>query len=277
MRIAKYLVSFFVLLSVIGVRAVSAAPESEQQVEEQPGTISGKILIKGDGPLAWGEIMLYSAAAGLPPRPEKYDRTPDFTRVIDSEGFFRITVPPGTYYLGAVKRMTGDRVGTPQVGDYSLLQVDDKGKLKEYVVKAGASLDVGSITEARKLEPKDFVRRGRTTGITGQITDAEGNPVQNAFVLAYINPEMRGKPLFISARSDKNGRYLLRLAPGNYFLRARSEVTSGPPEPGDIVGYYGEGTPEAVVVKDGVVQDGVNFIVILFGGRGPQPGRLAPQ
>ncbi len=203
--------------------------------------------------------------------PNKYDRTPDFSRGTDGEGRFRISLPAGRYYLGAVKRMSGDRFGVPQVGDYVLLQHDEKGLLKQYWVRSGDVLDVGSIAGATPVRAQDLAKRSAKTAITGVVVDTNGAPVGNAVVIAYVDPSVKGKPLFISESSKKDGKYLLRLTPGTYYLRARNNLTGGPPEPGQIVGYYGEGEPAPVEVKEGETVRDIDFTDILFEGRGPRP------
>jgi len=44
---------------------------------------------------------------------------------------------------------------------------------------------------------------------------------------------------------------------------------SGPPQEGQIVGYYGEGDAVPVAVKEGERKKGTNINVVLFPGRGP--------
>ncbi len=46
----------------------STGPEAAADVKT--GTVAGRILVKGGGPLSWGEVMLYDASAGPPPMPE---------------------------------------------------------------------------------------------------------------------------------------------------------------------------------------------------------------
>ena len=215
--------------------------------------------------------MLYDVALGPPPMPNKYDRTPDITRSTDGDGNFSVSLPPGKYYLSVVKRMSGDRFGVPQVGDYALLQTDPKGRLKEYVIKAGAVLNAGTIAGVVPIRPHDIAKRATKTAIAGVVFDTNGTPVENAVVIAYLDPSVKGKPLFISERSGKEGKYILRLTAGTYYLRVRNNLTGGSPEPGQIVGYYGEGEPAPVEVKDGEIVKDIDFTVILFEGRGPRP------
>jgi hypothetical protein len=104
------------------------------------------------------------------------------------------------------------------------------------------------------------------------IIDGGGNPVPDAVVVAFLQPAVQTKPLFVSEKTGKDGKYVLRVTPGTYYLRVRNAFASGPPEPGQIVGYYGEGQPAPVTIKEGEVLKDIHFRVILFPGRGPFSG-----
>jgi hypothetical protein len=273
----KFMFSFFSFVIITSLFSIaSAGPEREAAKGVKTGVISGRILTKDAAPLAWGEVMLYDASAGPPPMPDQYERTPDISRSSDADGRFKIDLPPGKYYLGAIKRMSNERFGPPQEGDYVFRHADEKGKPKEYVIKAGSLLDVGTISGAVPVRAQDLVKRAITTGMEGVVIDTDGRPIDDAVVLAFVNPSFKGKPLFISDKTGKDGKYILRLTEGTFYLRVRNSFTSGPPEPGQIVGYYGDGTPAPVTVKAGEVQKGIDFRVILFGGRGPR-NDMIPQ
>lgn len=236
------------------------------------GVITGKILIKDSGPLSGGQVIFFNAAAGPPPEAEKYDRTPEFVRDIDAEGRFNVELPPGTYYLGASRKASGEPIGPPQEGDYVWRSLDSSGKPKAHIIKAGERLDIGTVAEAVPLKAGSLRDRAITTAIEGAVLDMDGKPVSGAVVVAFADPSLKGKPLFVSERTDENGKYLLRISAGTYYIRARNEFASGPPEPGQIVGFYGEGTPAPVTIRDGERLKDMNFKVILFPGRGPFSG-----
>ncbi|MBW2451196.1 MAG: carboxypeptidase regulatory-like domain-containing protein, partial [Deltaproteobacteria bacterium] len=74
-------------------------------------------------------------------------------------------------------------------------------------------------------------------GIGGRVTDRNGQPMSGAFVYAYRNAKsnLRG-PADFEARVDDQGRFLLDLVEGEYYLVARMRQTgadAGPPNPGD--------------------------------------------
>lgn len=79
-------------------------------------------------------------------------------------------------------------------------------------------------------------------------------------VFAFSTPTMVGRPLFVSERSDRDGKYLLRThRGGNYYLRARANHGGGPPAADEVMGIYKDGKP--VVIKTGQLRKGVNISV----------------
>jgi hypothetical protein len=263
----KYLFLFFLFIMTFPVHAASAETAPSAGTIPEKGSITGKIMIKDAGPLADGQVMFYNAASGPPPSPDKYERTPDHVRELDAEGVFDVELPAGRYFLGAAKRKSGERMGPPQAGDLVWRSVDGAGKPKEYVIEPGKRLDIGTITEAAPL--KASARLVVTTAFEGIVTDAMGVPVRDAVVVAFLRPAVQTKPVFVSKKTGKDGKYVLPVTPGTYYLRVRNAFASGPPEPGQIVGYYGEGQPAPVTVTEGQILKGVHFRVILFPGRGP--------
>ena len=253
----------FLLLSI-----AFAAEERPPAAEVKTGAITGTIMITGAGPLKDGQVMLYDAAAGPPPMPFKYERTPDIAKELDAEGRFKVELPPGKYYLGAIKRLSNERIGPPQTGDYVFRSLDEKGNPKEYLVQSGIVLDIGTVSAA-PLKPERLLSHAVTTSIEGFVKGKGGKPVADAVVAAFVTPAMQGKPLFVSEKTGKDGKYVLRVPPGTYYLRARNVFASGPPQEGQIVGYYGEGDAVPVAVKEGERKKGTNINVVLFPGRGP--------
>ncbi len=150
--------------------------------------------------------------------------------------------------------------------------LDEKGKPKEYHVKAGTLLELGTITNAFQLKEEDLSKRRVTTAIKGVILDMQWNKVKDAVVAAFAKPTIGGRPLFVSDKTDEEGKYTLRLTEGTYYLRVRNSFAAGPPKPGQIVGYYGEGTPAPVFIEECEIKEGFDFQVIVFPGRGPFSG-----
>lgn len=99
------------------------------------------------------------------------------------------------------------------------------------------------------------------TGITGQVTDGQGNPAIGGYVYAYRNQRnnLRG-PADFEAQVDKQGHYFLDLVEGNYFLVARLRQTgadAGPPRVGDA---WALPARNPVTVRPGAITE-VDFVL----------------
>jgi len=236
--------------------------------EIKTGTITGQLMTKGGAPLSGGQAFFFNDASGPPPSAEKYWRIPDYVTRIDDQGKFSLDLPEGTYYLGAIKRVSGEKIGPPREGDYFFASMDDKGLPKSYLVKNGRKNDIGTISEAIPFQKSASKPGAEITAVEGTILDTEGKPVEGALVFAYTAPTMVGKPLFASERTGKDGHYTLRVYDnGNYYLRVRSVYGGGPPAIGDIIGVYGEKDPIAVSTRKGEKVQGVNILVKRFYGK----------
>lgn len=234
------------------------------------GRIMGTMMLHNGEPMANGSAFLFKDGSGPPPVPEKYWRVPDEIVAIDASGRFSAEVPDGTYYLGAIKRISGNELGAPNDGDYFLINRDEKGNPKPYLVKAGETTDVGTISSVHPFSRATYLKQEGITAIAGTVTDDKGKPVERALVFAFVTPTMVGKPLFVSERTGKNGEFFLRVDKGGtYYLKSREVYGGGAPKAGEIIGGYGERTPEPVTVETGKTVKGVDLRVIRFKGRGP--------
>jgi hypothetical protein len=156
----------------------------------------------------------------------------------------------------------------PQEGDFRYLDRDDKGVPRPYVLNDGDIVDVGTL-QADRFRKKDLPAQA-TTAIEGTITDLAGKPVENVMVLAFSASRKDKRPLFISDRSKKDGTYVLRIAEGAYYLRARDVYGGGQPRLGGFMGNYGEKEPVAVPVKNGEIVKGIDIKVFAVQVRAPQ-------
>ncbi len=274
----KHVLSCVAVLSICLIASSSFAEETAKETEPkiQKGTVTGRIMVKDtEGvALSWGQIMFYDILSGPPPNPEKYERTPDISRTLGADGSFSIEIPEGYYYIGAIKRMSGDKLGPPQEGDYVFRSLDEKGRPKLHKIKADDKLDIGTQAEAFQISEEEISHHRITTALEGVIVSTDWMPVEGAVVVAFTEPIIGRKPLFVSSKSDKDGKYVLPLIEGTYYLRVRNSFAAGPPEPGQIVGYYGEGVPKPVPIKDCEILKGIDFQVVVFRGRGPSPQRV---
>lgn len=238
--------------------------------EQNTCRVTGILMSKEGGPMAGGLIHFFNVETGPIPNPDKYWRVPDQIADINEKGEFTIELPAGKYYLGAIKRVSGKKeVGPPLKGDLFFISSDETGTPKVYHVKQGEETDIGTISEATPF--KGWAIKEDLTAIEGRILINE-EPVEGAFVFGYTAPRMFGKPDFVSDRTDKDGRYLLRVPEGgNYYLMARDLYGGGPPSEGAIMGVYGKDkTPTAVKVYKGESKKGIDINVLKFPGRGPR-------
>jgi len=261
--------------------------------ELQKGRISGKLMIKDSGPMADGLVHFFNAETGPIPDPDKYWRVPDFITDIKENGEFTTELNEGKYYIGAIKRISGKKeIGPPLIGDYFFISQDKDGTPKMYSVKKGEDISTGTISEA--IPFKGCVIKDKITAIEGRVLIDDGKPVEGALVFAYRSSAMSDRPEFVSDRTDKDGKFILRVYEGGpYYLRARDLYGGGPPAtggvigtyrketsthllppsppgPSGLVGIYGKETSTAIVVNTGEITKGIDINVVRFPGRGPK-------
>lgn len=227
--------------------------------------------------MAGGTVFLFAAEAGPPPVPERYWRVPDEVMTLDADGRFSIELIPGSYHVGGVKREKEQEIGPPRVGDHFLTSRDERGEPRSFTVRGGETTDIGSLGDAVPFDPALAGKREGVTGIEGTIVDPAGKPVPGALVFAYSNPDMSGKPLFVSERSGADGRYLLRVSEGGrYFLKVRDVYGGGPPAEGAVMGVYGDSVPQPLMVRTGALTPGADVRVVRFtrSGRAAGPALL---
>jgi hypothetical protein len=247
------------MMSIFFCSAVSAGDAPEGKT----GVITGRMVIKDVGPMMGGTVFFFDEADGPPPSATKYWRVPTEAFSVDNNAGFTAVLPEGKYYMGAIERLSGEPLGPPQEGDYFFISQDKKGKPKKYTVKKGITTDLGIITGAKPFKSATLVKKG-ITAIEGTILNEKGEPAEGMMVFAFTTPTMVGRPLFVSERSDKGGKYLLRLhRGGKYYLRARVNYGGGPPSADEVMGIYKDGKP--VTVKTGQLRKGINIPVVRVG------------
>lgn len=231
--------------------------------------MTGTFLIKPGLPMSGAMFYVYNLATGPAPSRDKYWRVPDHAEMLKEDGSFNIELPEGVYCIGAVQRVRGTtRIGPPENGDFFLLSFDEKGEPKKYQVKKGQILDIGKISGARQIR-SPFLIPG-TTAIEGIIQDIEGKPVEGAMAFAFPTPTIVGKPLFISERSCKAGKFVLRVPEGGtYYIKIRDDFGGGPPRAGKVLDGNKEEPMSQVTVKTGETANIGILKVKKFPGRGP--------
>lgn len=234
------------------------------------GVISGQIMIKVGEPMSGGFVFFFSETTRIPKslrEPAESLRIPEGVFPLDGDGKFTVEIPEGRYYLGAIKKTRNSqmRMGPPEEGDFFLMGQDAKGNQILYTVTEGKKTDIGLVSGALLVKKDTFAASG-STSIAGLVLDDKGKPVEGVLVLAFLEQSMEGRPLFISDRTGKDGKYQLKVYAGKYYLRARENTSSGPPEKGDLMGVYS--ATESVAVKAGEALKDITIFVRKFPGRG---------
>lgn len=233
----------------------------------RPGTICGHLMMSPGVPMGDAMLFVYNLASGPVPSHYKYWRVPNLAEAVEVDGRFCVELQPGEYCIAAVKRHGPPRIGPPEDGDSILLDMDEMGTPKRHAIGSGETLDLGMLYGARPF----LVNHGRqgVTGIEGTIQHANGKPVEDAVVFAFLTPNVIGKPLFVSDRSLRDGRFLLRLPEGGtYYLKIRQALGGGPPGAGEILDGNREESLHPVDVKTGEITRGVVLKGKAFPGRG---------
>ena len=249
----KFLV-LSILFGVFVLPAIGCAGESGAV-----GIFTGRVLLKDGGkPLSGGAVLFYNKNLGPAPNPEQYWRVPDEVSEVDQNGYFSIELKPGEYYITGIKRSDAGKVGPPLEGEAYFVKRSAAGKPELFQVKAGEKKDLGNMAEAtpyiRKYETKGI------SGIEGSIIDEQGQPVPNVFVFAFVDPEVKRFPLFVSDPSDAQGKFLLRVAgSGDYYLKVRDHHGGGRPAPGSMVGAYKAPQQDVVHVDSGKITRGITI------------------
>jgi len=234
------------------------------------GSISGRLTLNDGSPMAYAQVFIFNESSGAPPSFDRYWRVPDEVIQADGEGRFKAVLANGKYYLGAIKRKSGNEIGPLQDGDLFLPFYAD-GQPISYVIANGSSTDLGTVSGAEPFSKSILKSGDGITAISGAVTDSKGKPVENALVFAFTSSAMMGKPLFISEKTGKDGKYMLRVYQGgNYYLKIRNSYGGGTMKSGEIMGSYGEDDPVAVSVKTGAIVTGINITGMYFSGQGPK-------
>ncbi|HAM49458.1 MAG TPA: hypothetical protein DCP92_01690 [Nitrospiraceae bacterium] len=259
-------ISAMVLLCLLLYGTAFAAGQSKQS---DIGTVTGVIHIKGGGLMKGGTVFFFDEKAGPPPSATKYWRVPTYAFEIEDNAHFTVMLPEGDYYMGAIKRQSGQRLGPPHEGDYFFISQDEKGQPKKLRVSKDSKIDLGVLEEAVPFKRETLAQKG-ITSIQGTIYDENGRPMEGMLVFAFVNPSMFGRPLFVSELSDKLGHYELRLAgEGTFFLLSRTNYGGGPRSTDELLGVYKDSKP--VSVKSFTTTTGIDITVKKMGGATSQP------
>ncbi len=222
--------------------------------------ITGQIVSKLDGtPISGAYVNIYPNTLSNLLGPSQF-----ISRPTGSDGRFMMTAPPGTFYVVARKRMSGEPSGPLSPGDL----FSEHQRVITTVVDG--RLSVVDLTVAPVKAPMFFKKavaeQVTTTGIRGVLVDAAGKPVPGSFAVAYTDTDVKRLPDYASTLSDGEGRFVLYLPEaGNYYLGARVHAWDMP-HPGELYGKYGDDTPTAISVKKNEFVTDIKIVLTPFTG-----------
>jgi len=268
------------LFLATAVFADSEAPSIPTQTVSSPvmaSTISGKVMIRDNTPMAHGVVLLFNKSMGAPPDPYKYWRVPDLISGTDKAGEFSLKVPEGTYYLMVAQKKPDSEIGPPNEKEFVYFHGDAEGNPLPLVVTLDTKINLGVLTTSFEWSPELVQREQGITAVEGVVSDMDGKPVEKAVVFAYLTEDTKGKPAFVSDRTDKNGKYLLRVhGGGSYYLKVRSVIGGGKPQEGEFNNVTPEFEPVMVTLTKDKKLKGIALKVNRFSKQG-RKGPVNPK
>jgi hypothetical protein len=222
--------------------------------------ITGQIVSKLDGtPIIGAYVNIYPDTLSNLLGPSQFISSPT-----GNDGRFMMTTPPGTYYVVARKRMSGEPSGPLSPGDL----FSEHQRVITTVTEGRLSLVDLSVApvKAPMFFKKAMGEQETRTGIRGVLVDDLGKPVPGSFAVAYTDTDIKRLPDYASTLSDSQGRFVLYLPDaGEYYLGARVHAWDMP-HPGELYGKYGDETPIPVSVTKGQFVSEIKIILTPFTG-----------
>jgi len=102
------------------------------------GSVQGRLINKFYMPVHDVVLLFFKSETGPPPTTAW--RHPDVTRRAGANGWFKVELPQGHYYMGAIKSNNSEHPDRTK-----LLVLDGQNLLKKYGVANQGLLDLGSV------------------------------------------------------------------------------------------------------------------------------------
>jgi hypothetical protein len=204
--------------------------------EDAPGMgIEGVAAFRGD--FVAGVVVMAFADPG----PGSADVPVATAAPTDDSGRYILPVPPGSYYLLAVK--TAGKAWPLPVGAEGLFSyylgnpiIVEKGKM----TRVGFNLV--------RMSGEGDPLRGKGSGVSGQVL-FEDQPLGRSYVHVYRDGGTNFRGMGMAALpTGEEGLFRVKLPPGKYYLLTRKRLGGGiygPPGKNDYIGYY-HGNPVEV-------------------------------
>ncbi len=243
---------FFVLAFACGC----AQTRGEVVSSEAASGIKGQVFYADQGAAADVYVYAYNSPFNDLRVPTKLISAPS-----GPNGSYTLNLPPGSYYIVARKRTTGNPKGYLVRGDY-----EGKYPANPVTVPPGAYVDVNisiqQLLGAFLAAP--YLPTSGDTGVKGTIRDGKGRPVAGAYAMLYTDKEMVGMPAFLSRPTGKDGAYAIYLKePGTYYVAARMKF-GGLPRKGEPYGTYDKNAEHKVALVGREIADNVDVTLAPF-------------
>jgi hypothetical protein len=234
--------------------------------EEGRTGMRGRVTVRATGePLPGAYVNIYPETFSNLLGPSQFISSPT-----DENGEYFLPLPPGTFFVVARKRMSGEPTGPLAPGDF----FSEHQRIVTRVIQGRVALvDLPMVAMISPMFFKrEVVERETDTGMRGVLVDIEGRPVPGGFAMAYIDRDMQRLPDYASTLSDEQGRFTLYLPRGGTFYLAARIHAWDMPVPGEPYGKLGGESLEAVTVAGGSFVEGLQIVMAPFAGE-YRPGK----
>src|SRR5512135_1215267 len=238
----KISVGALLLLLAVSFTSGCAGTSASTARQSLDSGIKGQVLEENKGAAA--DVFVYAYDS-----PFNDLRVP--TKLISEasakDGTYTLKLAPGTYYIVARRRTSGDPKGYLVKGDY-----EGKYPQNPVTVKPGeftmVNISIAKLSGNFLLAP--YLPDTGTMGISGKVLDEAGKPAVGAYVLVYEDKEMIGLPKFLSKPTSKDGEYAVYLTkPGTYYVSARIKY-GGLPLKGEPYATYDKNPEHKVEIAE---------------------------
>ncbi len=163
----------------------------------------------------------------------------------DENGFFKINLEEGSYYL--IFRKKNEPFGPPKPGDYvSFLP------FFPVVIKKNQGYEVK--VELLKVTDKMQESLKKLCRISGYVKDEKGNILKGTYIVAYNRDELLGKPAYISSPVDERGYFELFVKESGTFYIVVRKTLGDTPDLKDVH-VYGE-----IKIEENEKEKNINII-----------------
>ena len=176
--------------------------------------LKGKVSDVGGKGVEGARVFVYNSLDVR--RPADFISSPT-----DKDGLFRLTLPSGKYWAVArLKKTEG----------FGPLMPGDKHSGEPVQVELDPGREVSMDFTVANLREAIRTRTGTKEGpvrISGKIVGADGSPLKRAYAFANAKEKGSGIPDYVSAWADEEGRFILYVPKGRYYIGSALEFPPG--------------------------------------------------